>query len=81
MDTIYELIHLFADPDCPEHGGKTYYDHNFRSLRCAWCGHRVRKDGVPVPRTRDYPFWMWPKEIGGRKQAKQTRGPLSVTAR
>jgi hypothetical protein len=74
MGAARELLHLFANPECPEHGSRTYYDHRFRSLRCVFCGHRVRKDGESVPSTRSMPFWMWPKEVGGRAQAKQTQG-------
>lgn len=81
MGATWELLHLFADPHCPDHGSRTVYDHNLRSLRCAWCGHRVRKDGEPVTATRHLSPLLWPKEVGGRAWAKQTRGKSQPQAR
>lgn len=81
MGLPYELAHFLSDPDCPDHGSRTVYDHNFRSLRCAWCGHRFSRGDRTVTPTRKLPVWMWPKEASGRAWAKQTRGKSRAQAR
>lgn len=73
MGLPYELAHAFSDPECQSHGVRTVYDHHFRCLRCCFCGHRFSRGGRAVTPTRKLSPLLWPKEIGGRKWAKQTR--------
>jgi len=48
--------------------------------RCAGCGHRVMREGIPPRQTRELPAVLWPFEVAGRIEAR-IRGRLARTGR
>lgn len=70
---------VFRDQPCPGHGSRKVYDHEFRSLRCVFCGHRVETFGVAPVATRKLPPWRWLPELRQRKWAVSTAGRYRLT--
>jgi hypothetical protein len=56
---------------CAAHGERAVYDAKMRAWRCCSCGHRFSRAGEPVKATRRMAPWKWPRELYGRRWARQ----------
>ena len=65
---------------CAAHGERLLWDAKMAAWRCAACGHRCSKHGEQVKATRYMWPWKWPRELAGRRWAKQAGAGRHVRA-